>query len=121
MSDELICVVAICKDCREAVIYKYTKISNQSGNQGNPIAPIGSVIGSGSPLIVTTGIPISGLMGHWNVKPDVEWCSCGSDEPRHLCKVTNEELPGMEDKCVECEYRFSCASSRIEVVYNGIK
>jgi len=72
-------------------------------------------------VFVTTGIPVSGIgMGTWD-KPTIEWCPCGSDEPRHLCKVTNEELPGLEQKCEKCEYRFSCASSRIEVVYNGIK
>src|SRR3972149_2543301 len=111
MSDELICVVAICKDCREAVIYKYTK----SGNTNAPI-------GSGVFTVLTSGMPMGNAVnGRWSDKPDVEWCNCGSDEPRHLCKVTNEELPGLEEKCAECEYRFSCASSRIEVVYNGTK
>ena len=96
-----ICVVAICKECREAVIFKYVK----------------------GTWVVTTGFPIvvsSGIGGSYG-KPDIEWCTCGSEEPRHLCKVKNEELPGLEDKCTECEFRFACASSRIDIVYEGAK
>ena len=98
--NEVICVVAICKNCRNAVLFKYTK----SG-----------VTISGNYMVTLTGIP------RQDDKPTIEWCDCGSDEPRYLCKVTSEELPGLDEKCAKCEYRFSCASSRIEVVYNGHK
>lgn len=67
--------------------------------------------------VVTSGTPFD--LG--NNKPPIEWCSCGSDEPRYLCRVTNEELPGLEEKCEKCEFRFACATSRIEVIYNGNK
>jgi len=55
------------------------------------------------------------------MKPDIEWCDCGSDEPRHLCKVGEDDTPGLLDKCEKCEFKFACASSRIEVIYNGYK
>lgn len=96
-----ICVVSVCKDCREAVIFKYVK-GDWTTSTGNPV-------------MVTSGGP-----QNWG-KPNIEWCSCGSDEPRHLCRVTNEELPGLEDKCEKCEFRFACASSRIDIVFEGAK
>jgi len=93
IKEDVICVVAICKECREAVIFKYIK----------------------------NGIHVdtSGLM-NWG-KPNIEWCPCGSDEPRFLCKVSNEDTPGLEEKCKKCEFKFVCASSRIEVIYEGEK
>ena len=101
IKDDIICVVAICKECREGVIFKYVKGSYTTS--------------TGSGMVMTSGGP-----GNWG-KPNIEWCDCGSDEPRFLCKVTNEELPGLEEKCEKCEFRFACATSRIEVVYNGSK
>jgi len=102
IKDSIICIVAICHICRQAVIYKYTR----------------AVPASGIPFTaVTTN---SGTFLNFT-KPPIEWCDCSSDEPRFLCKVTNEELPGLEDKCEKCKFKFSCASSRIEVIYNGKK
>ena len=100
--EDVICVVAICKECREAVIFKYIK---------NGI----HIVTSGIPVIATSGGPMN-----WG-KPNIEWCPCGSDEPRFLCKVSNEDIPGLEEKCEKCEFKFVCASSRIEVIYEGEK
>lgn len=105
-----ICIVAICKDCRKAVMFRYLKSS--SVKLYNNIS-----MGSGV-MFITSGTPLHSSMTY---KPDVEWCDCGSDEPRHLCRITDEELPGLEGKCEKCDYRFSCASSRIEIIYDGIK
>jgi len=103
--DNTICVVAICRNCRGAVIYKYMK----DGEIGISL----------SGLITFSGTSFN---RYDSTKPDIEWCpECKSDIPRYLCKVTNEELPGLEEKCENCEFRFACASSRIEVIYEGVK
>ncbi len=94
-TNRIVCVVAICRECRQAVIFKYVKSS---------YVPIGS-----------------GYMQTLNPKPDIEWCTCGSDEPRHLCKVNEDDTPGILDKCEACEFKFACVTSRIEVIYNGQK
>ena len=96
----MICVVAVCRECRQAVIFKY--ISN--GTASNVVIPSGTC--SGLPLRVSCNI---------------EWCECGSLEPRCLCKVGEYDTPGFLDKCEKCEFRFACASSRIVVVNNGSK
>ena len=99
MVDDIICIVAICRECKRAVIYKYVK------NQ--PTA---------------SGIPMGSGVGFYNDRPDVEWCAdCDSDEPRYLCKVGLYDTPGFLDKCENCEFKFACASSRIEVIYEGVK
>jgi len=90
----IICVVAICKGCGQGVIFKYLTSSSS---------------------ITTSGFPIL------NSKPDIEWCGCGSDEPRYLCKIYEDNTPGFLDKCHSCYFKFSCATSRIEVIYTGYK
>jgi len=98
----VICVVAICRECRQGVIFKYVK-------------PLSSIaVGSGY-MVLASGMPIR------DMKPDIEWCDCGSDEPRHLCRVGEDDTPGLLDKCEKCEFKFACATSRIEVIYNGSK
>jgi hypothetical protein len=101
-----ICVVAVCKSCGKGVIYKYVKVNNQMS----------------SFIFVSSGIPMSsGVAGRYTDKPDIEWCNCGSDDPRHLCRMNPNDVPGLEIKCEKCECKFICASSRIEVVYEGVK
>uniref|UniRef100_A0A6M3KW53 Uncharacterized protein n=2 Tax=viral metagenome TaxID=1070528 RepID=A0A6M3KW53_9ZZZZ len=97
-----ICVVAICKECRQGVIFKYVK-------------PVSSIPTGSGYTVLTSGMPLR------DMKPDIEWCDCGSDEPRYLCKVNEDDTPGLLDKCEKCEFKFACATSRIEVIYNGYK
>ena len=97
----IICVVAICRECRQGVIFKYLK----------PLSSIPTQSG----CVMSSGIPLR------DIKPNIEWCDCGSDEPRHLCKVGEDDTPGLLDKCEKCEFKFACATSRIEVIYNGYK
>jgi len=98
--DFIICVVAICGGCRQGVIFKYLK----------PLSPIPTQSG----YVTASGMPL-------RHKPDIEWCDCGSDEPRYLCKIGGDDTPGLLDKCEKCEFKFACASSRIEVIYEGNK
>lgn len=98
--DFVICVVAICEECRQGVIFKYLKPLSSIPTQS------GYVTASGT---------------HINLKPDIEWCDCGSDEPRYLCKIREDDTPGFLGKCKKCKFKFACASSRIEIVYDGYK
>jgi len=107
--EEIICVVAGCIECGKAVIYKYVK-------NGNPQT------GGYIPLSSGMVIPFSGISpAGYDYKPDPMWCECGSDEPRYLCKVGAFDTPGFLDKCESCKHKFICASSRIEVIYEGVR
>lgn len=115
-TNEIVCIVAGCTECGKAVIYKYVKAPPNSSAY-NPQTNSWYTVSSGIP-VAFSGIPVGGLM---NDKPDVEWCECGTDEPRYLCKVGSYDIPGFLDKCDNCRHKFICASSRIEVIYEGVR
>ena len=112
----IVCVVAVCKDCGKAVIYKYVKGNSNVNIPMTGFAPVG---------LPFSGVPPTGMYNSATfreAKPDIEWCTdCESDEPRHLCRVGAFETPGFLDKCKKCNYKFSCASSRIEIEFEGVK
>ncbi len=108
-NSKLICVISVCKACGKAVLYKYYKGYTWS----YPPSGVG--------LPVSSGVYGGVVSGRWTRKPDIEWCPCDSDEPRHICKVEEDAVPGLEEACEKCEYKYICASSRIELVYEGEK